>query len=98
MFGSSLISAEDSKAVTSYYSALKRQLVKSKAQSNNAKKRIGKAVTLDKIRSDFPFISDSLRTDNPHYMALILSKLIETKAGRVFKLRLLKIKISLYNT
>jgi hypothetical protein len=77
MFGSNLISAEESKAVTSYYSALKRQLVKSKTQSDNAKKRISKAVTLDKIRSDFPFISGSLRTDNPILEGVNLSELYD---------------------
>jgi hypothetical protein len=77
MFGSNLISAEESKAVTSYYSALKRQLVKSKTQSDNAKKRISKAVTLDKIRSKFPFISGSLRTDNPILDGVNLSELYD---------------------
>ena len=68
MFGSELVADEESQAVKSYFSAIKSQLTKSKTQSERAQKQPkGKPpvpITLEKIRTDFPFISGYLREDN----------------------------------
>lgn len=68
MFSGSLVTAEETKSVKSYFSAIKIPLAKSKAQSERAKKKSGKPkseiITLEKIRSDFPFITGNLRAEN----------------------------------
>ena len=69
MFGSELVTDEESQAVKSYFSAIKVQLSKSKTQSVRAQKQPkGKPsipITLEKIRNDFPFIKGYLNKDNP---------------------------------
>ena len=68
MFGSELVTDEESQAVKSYFSAIKVQLSKSKTQSVRAQKQTmvksSIPITLEKIRTDFPFISGYLREDN----------------------------------
>ena len=68
MFGSELVTDEESQAVKSYFSAIKVQLSKSKTQSVRAQKQAtvkpSIPITLEKIRTDFPFISGYLREDN----------------------------------
>ena len=63
MFGGELVSEEESKCVKSYFSAIKVPLSKSKAQSDRAIKQTA-PMTLQKIRTDFPFITGNLRADN----------------------------------
>ena len=79
MFGGSLVTAEETKSVKSYFSAIKIPLSKSKSQSERAKKNnkkpINEPVTLDKIRSDFPFITGFLRAENPVLEGVNLNEL-----------------------
>lgn len=79
MFGGSLVTAEETKSVKSYFSAIKIPLSKSKSQSERAKmnnkKPINEPVTLDKIRSDYPFITGYLRAENSVLEGINLNEL-----------------------
>lgn len=79
MFGSELVTDEESQAVKSYFSAIKVQLSKSKSQSIRAQKQPKDKppvpITLEKIRTDFPFITGYLREDNKVLEGVDMDKL-----------------------
>ena len=79
MYGSELVTDEESQAVKSYFSAIKVQLSKSKTQSVRAQKQTtvkpSIPITLEKIRADFPFISGYLREDNKILEGVDMDKL-----------------------
>lgn len=75
MFGISLADGKENAAVKTYFSALKRQLSKSKAQSLNAVKRKKNPVTLEQIRKDFPNIKGNLSVTNEILKGVNLNEL-----------------------
>ena len=79
MFGSELVTDEESQTVKSYFSAIKVQLSKSKTQSERAQRQPkGKPsipITLEKIRTDFPFVTGYLREDNKILEGVDMDKL-----------------------
>ena len=90
MFGRELVTDEESQAVKSYFSAIKVQLSKSKTQSERAQRQPKATppvpITLEKIRSDFPFISGYLREDNKILEGVAMDKLYAFIKGNQFDL------------
>lgn len=76
MFGGEMLSEEDAKVVGGYFTAIKKPLLMSKRQAENARKKVrgpiaSTKITLESIKTEFN-LSGNLREDNPILNGVVL--------------------------